>query len=267
MRLRILSDLHIQDHGPPNLCRVEADPPADVVVLAGDIHRGLDSIRWMRSAFPERPVVCVAGNHEYYDGYLDATRYALRQADDKGPEGEAGRAVSGGVYVLERDQVLIGDLRILGCTFWTSFELSDGRRARAIRACRANVDDFRRIHLLRARRPLQPRDVARSHQTSVRWLRRKLAETPPAGARATVVLTHHAPSPRSVDPRYANSLTSAAFVARRERLVEASGAALWVHGHVHASLDYTLGGTRVLSNPRGHGDENPDFQAGLVVDV
>ena len=267
MRLRILSDLHIRDHGPPDLPRRASPLSADAILIAGDVHRGTKSIEWMRAAFPERPVAFVAGNHEYYDGYLDAMLPTLRRtADDPSAKTTAGRRPKG-AYLLERDQIIIGDLRILGCTFWTDFGLFEGQRSSAIRACRANVDDFRRIHLLRARRPLRPRDIARFHQTSVRWLRRKLAETPPAGVRTTVVLTHHAPSPRSVDPRYANSLTSAAFVARRERLVEASGAALWVHGHVHASFDYSLGGTRVLSNPRGHGDENPDFWARLVVDV
>lgn len=267
MRLRILSDLHLRDHGPPDLDREAADPSADVILLAGDVHRGGKSIRWMRDAFPERPVVCVAGNHEHYDGYLDATLHSLRRTADTPPETVLEPPVPNGVYFLERDEMTVGDLRILGCTFWTGFKLFEGRRASAMRACRANVDDFRRIHLLRARRPLRPRDTARYHQASVRWLRGCLAETPSSDVRTTVVVTHHAPSPRSVDPRYANSLTSAAFVARRAQLVEASGAALWIHGHVHASFDYRLGETRVLANPRGHGDENPEFRPGLVVEV
>jgi predicted phosphodiesterase len=266
MRLRIFSDVHIRDHGPPELPRRAADPPADAVVIAGDTHRGTQSIRWMRAAFPARPVVCVAGNHEFYDGCLDSTLHSLRQAADD-PPGEAhGGTSPSGVYFLERDKVVVGDLRILGCTFWTGFNLFDGQRARAMRACRANVDDYRRIHLLRACRALRPRDTARMHQASVRWLRRRL-ETPPPGVRTTVVVTHHPPSPRSVDPRYADSLTSAAFVARPDRLVETSGAALWAHGHVHASFDYRCGGTRVVANPHGHGDENPDFRPGLVVEV
>lgn len=267
MRLRVLSDLHIRDHGPPDLPRGAADPPADVILLAGDVHRGHKSIQWMRDAFPERPVVCVAGNHEHYDGYLDATLHSLRQTADAPPNPVSEDPVPNGAYFLERDEMIVGDLRILGCTFWTGFELFEGRRASAMRACRANVDDFQRIHLLRARRPLRPRDTARYHQTSIQWLRECLAEPPPSSVRATVVLTHHAPSPRSVDPRYANSLTSAAFVARRTRLVEASGAALWIHGHVHTSFDYRLGDTRVLANPRGHGNENPEFHPGLVVAV
>jgi Calcineurin-like phosphoesterase. len=266
VRLRIFSDVHIRDHGPPELPRRAADPPADVIVIAGDTHRGTQSIRWMRAAFPARPVVCVAGNHEFYDGCLDSTLHSLRHAADPIPGAGADDAIPNGVYFLERNELVVGDLRILGCTFWTDFTLFAGKRARAMRACRANVDDYRRIHLLRARRALRPRDTARMHQASVRWLRDRLGESP-SGVRATMVLTHHPPSPRSVDPRYADSLTSTAFVARRDRLVETSGASLWVHGHVHASFDYRCGGTRVVANPHGHGDENPDFRPGLVVEV
>lgn len=266
MRLRILSDVHIRDHGPPALRRCAADPPADAILIAGDTHRGPDAIRWMRATFPERPVVCVAGNHEHYDGCLDSTLHALRRAADDPSATARGDVNPDGVYFLERDEFVLGDLRILGCTFWTGFTLFEGRRARAMRACRANVEDYRRIHLLRAHRALRPRDTVRIHQMSARWLRDCFAE-PPSGVRATIVLTHHPPSSRSVDPRYADSLTSAAFVARRGALVAASGAALWVHGHVHASFDYRLGTTRVLSNPQGHGDENPNFQPDLVVEV
>ena len=210
--------------------------------------------------------MCVAGNHEHYDGCLDAMLHALRRAADDPSAAARGDATSDGVYFLERDEIVLGDLWILGCTFWTDFTLFEGQRARAMRVCRANVDDYRRIHLLRARRALRPRDTARIHQMSARWLRDRLREPPP-GVRATMVLTHHPPSRRSVDPRYADSLTSAAFVARQGPLVEASGAALWVHGHVHASFDYRLGDTRVLSNPQGHGDENPGFRSDLVVSV
>ena len=266
MRLRILSDVHIRDHGPPALRRCAADPPADAILIAGDTHRGPAAIRWMRATFPERPVVCVAGNHEHYDGCLGSTLHALRRAADDPSATARGDVNPDGVYFLERDEFVLGDLRILGCTFWTGFTLFEGRRARAMRACRANVEDYRRIHLLRAHRALRPRDTARIHQMSARWLRDCFAE-PPSGVRATIVLTHHPPSSRSVDPRYADSLTSAAFVARRGALVAASGAALWVHGHVHASFDYRLGTTRVLSNPQGHGDENPNFQPNLVVEV
>jgi hypothetical protein len=48
---------------------------------------------------------------------------------------------------------------------------------------------------------------------------------------------------------------------------------LWIHGHMYSSLDYMVNGTRVVCNPRGYssriatGQENIDFDAGLVVEV
>jgi predicted phosphodiesterase len=267
VRIRVLSDLHLEHHSPPEGLLPPDTDRADVVVLAGDIARAATSVRWAREAFPSTPVVCVAGNHEFYDRHLDATLPALEGASDRLPTRAVTRAGedAAGTYFLQRDTVRIGDVRILGCTFWTGFGLFPGRRAPAIKACRAEMDDYRRIHLLRARRRLRPRDTDRFHRASVAWLRRRTAAE--TEARATVVVTHHAPSPQSIDPRYEKALTSAAFVARRERLVRETGAALWVHGHVHASLDYPVGETRVLANPRGHPGENPAFRPGLTVEV
>lgn len=264
VHLHLLSDLHLRHHPPPSLSRPSL---GDVVVLAGDIHRGTKGVAWARATFPETPVVYVPGNHEYYDRFLDTTRPALRAAGDPLPSAhEAAPPPTDGVYVLERDAVVIGDVRILGCTFWTDFRLFEGQRARAVAACRANMDDYRRIRHLRARRPLRPRDTARHHAASVRWLRRQLAESPD-GVRTTIVVTHHAPARWSVDPRYLEAPTSAAFVARRGPLVEQSGAVLWAHGHVHAPFDYRLGRTRVVSNPRGHDGENPRFRPHYTVEV
>lgn len=261
VRIHILSDLHLRHHDPPRLDG--AARQADVAVLAGDIGRNTDGIAWTRRTFPQVPVVYVAGNHEYYDRHLDATNSVLRRA---GPSSTA-EDRSAGTYFLERGAVTIGSVRFLGCTFWTGFELFEGRRAEVMRACRGSVDDYQRIHLLRARRPLRPRDTDRLHRTSVRWLQHQLEAPTDPDVRATVVVTHHPPSRWSIDPRYVEQDTSAAFVARRGAFVEQSGAQLWIHGHVHASFDYRLGTTRVLSNPRGHPGENPNFRSGYVVEV
>lgn len=265
MRIRILSDLHLEHHDPPDGLHAPSGHEADAVVLAGDIGRATAGLRWARRTFPEVPVVIVPGNHAFYDRHLDATRSVLRRAGDRIPADPAAAANQAGTYVLQQRAMQIGDVRVLGCTFWTRFNLFPGRRAQAIRACRANVEDYQRIHLLRARRRLRPRDTDRSHRTAVAWLRHQLKKE--TEARATVIVTHHPPTRRSVDPRYTDDLTSAAFVARREPFVRDTGAALWIHGHVHASFDYRVGQTRVVSNPRGHSDENPSFRPRYAIEV
>lgn len=36
------------------------------MVLTGDLHEATAGIRWARETFPDKPIVYVAGNHEFY---------------------------------------------------------------------------------------------------------------------------------------------------------------------------------------------------------
>jgi Icc-related predicted phosphoesterase len=46
--------------------------------------------------------------------------------------------------------------------------------------------------------------------------------------------------------------------------MEMRGPALWIHGHVHESFEYTIGQTKVACNPRGYVryGENAGFDPG-----
>ncbi|MDD7984338.1 metallophosphoesterase family protein [Lentisphaera marina] len=60
MKIQISSDLHLKP------CSFEIpDTDADAIVLAGDIHKSTRAIDWIRKQ-TERPVIYVAGNHEFY---------------------------------------------------------------------------------------------------------------------------------------------------------------------------------------------------------
>lgn len=74
MKLYVLSDLHVE-FAPfvPDLAAAEA---ADVVVLAGDIHTAALGMAWAREAFPAKPIIYVAGNHEFYKQHWDAPKYS-----------------------------------------------------------------------------------------------------------------------------------------------------------------------------------------------
>lgn len=83
----------------------------------------------------------------------------------------------------------------------------------------------------------------------------------------TVVVTHHLPHRRSINPMFDHHPLNPAFASHMPDLVCAP-VDLWIHGHTHCSVDYTTDGTRVLCNPRGYGphDLNPKFEPGLVVE-
>ena len=253
MKLNILSDLHL---GLGAL-----DPPsgdADLVIIAGDVARPKDAMAWASRL--AKPVLYVAGNHEFYGGSIDGTLAELRRL-----------SAGTGIRVLDDDEVVLGGVRFLGSTLWTDFMLfGDGeRRAAAMREGRRFMRDFSRIRAREADDAVfTPEDAAARFAVHTRWLARRLAQ-PFDGP--TVVITHHAPSRRSIHPRYAESPLNACFVSDAEHLIEGSGAALWIHGHTHDSFDYVVGATRVVCNPRGYArngvDENPRFDPDFSIGI
>lgn len=71
MKLHILSDLHLENEG-----FTIPETNADVIVLAGDIHEGTRAIPWIKEQ-TDKPVIYVAGNHEYYGELCPELKYKL----------------------------------------------------------------------------------------------------------------------------------------------------------------------------------------------
>ena len=255
MRLQIFSDLHA-DVRPPK--QIEVAPGVDAVVVAGDTCEGAErGFALLRQIVPMQiPIIAVMGNHEYYRACLP---------DELG---EARRvAPLYGVSLLENDAVMLGGVRFIGCTLWTDYAIfGEANVARTMRAASDGLNDHRRITW--AKKPewrrFRPAEALMLHKRSRSFLEDELAK-PFEGA--TVVVTHHAPHPRSMHSRYGSDLLSAAYVSDLTAVIEAGQPSLWVHGHVHESFDYRVGATRVICNPHGYGTENPNFDPGLVVEV
>jgi predicted phosphodiesterase len=250
MKLNVLSDLHLS----LGALAIPAND-ADAVVLAGDIARPREAIAWARGF--AKPVLYVPGNHEFYGGSIAGTVEELKQL-----------SAGTGIRVLDNDEAIIGGVRFLGTTLWTDFMLfGEGeKRAAAMQDAQRFMRDFSRIRIGEA--PFTPEASAALFTQHAAWLGSRLAER---HAGPTVVITHHAPSPRSIHPRFADSLINACFVSDAERLIDGSRARLWIHGHTHDSFDYFVNGARVLCNPRGYAkngvNENPSFDANLLAAV
>ena len=256
MKFRIMSDLHLEFSGwrpPPG--------DEDIVVLAGDIAEGRSGVVWARTHFRDIPIIYVPGNHEYYGYDIDDLRVILK---------ESGRAHE--VQVLDGDEVILNGVRILGATLWTDFAVcgeSPESVAYAMQHCAAGMTDY---HVIRRwGGPLQPHDTREIHLGQRDWLRRAISGHSVAARNfsgPTVVVTHHAPSPRSIATHYRGSILNASFASDLSDLM-APHVKLWVHGHMHNSLDYVEHGTRVVCNPRGYVPFEPNlaFDPSLVVEI
>lgn len=248
MKLLVYGDLHVE-FAPFEPAAVDAD----VIVLAGDIGVKLGGLEFAARLARRAPVVYVAGNHEYYRGAMPALTDKLRA-----------RARDRGVFFLDNDSATIDGVRFLGCTLWTDFLLfGRERRQECILEARHCMNDYKLIRHSPAYSRLSPNDTIEACNRSTAWLEREIAADPPA-----VIVTHHAPSARSIPERYATSSLSAAFASNFDGLVEASGARAWIHGHTHHCVDYTIGGTRVVSNQRGYPDERvPGFREDFTITI
>jgi predicted phosphodiesterase len=253
MKLNVLSDLHLRQGG--------LEPPrndADVVVLAGDIARPAQALAWASSL--EKPVLYVPGNHEFYGGSIAGTKTQLKQL-----------CAGSLVRVLDDDEAVIGGVRFLGSTLWTDFRLfgDDEGNTAALRQALAFMRDYSHIYMDEGLQQLfTPFDSATLFERHAAWLARKLAEPHPG---PTVVITHHAPSARSIHPRFQGSMLNASFVSHADHLAGSDRVQLWVHGHTHDSFDYRLNGTRVVCNPRGYAKggviENAHFDPHFIVEL
>ena len=143
MKAWIVSDLHM----PPmaELMGHFPVPEADICINAGDTTNNIEaSISFLNAAIGRHmPVVTTLGNHDFYGTSID-------RAFDIAGRGTAGT----NILILENETFVVGDLRIIGATLWTDYEVPWGiaeelpveeRLEKAFHVCPREVTDFREI--------------------------------------------------------------------------------------------------------------------------
>lgn len=253
MKILAISDLHLE-FSPlkiPNTNKV------DVVLLLGDVHTGVKGVQWAVENIESKHIIYILGNHEYYGGiYPDILNKIKAEADKYAPN----------FHILENGSVIIEDVTFFGATLWSDFALFGDSTVDKL-LCRDGLNDYRAIKVQKALNYgyISPNDVENWHHESVNWLKNALKD--PQTTEKRVICTHHAPSRKSIAPRYFSSPISAAYASNLDALVAYSGAKYWFHGHVHNSVDYTLGDTRVICNPRGYNDSNKEFNLNSILEM
>ena len=280
LRIQLASDLHLEhlEGSFPDVKLIAPAANADLLVLAGDIANGTRAIE-LFATWPV-PVLFVAGNHEYYDRCWEDTRADIRNAA-RGTsviflDNEiADLSIFSGWCASRRD--VVQRIRFLGSTMWTDYRYRAGRtQGQLMEHAELHIRDHFAIKTKDGR--FTAGHALREHEFSRAWLEQELSTSFNG---TTVVLTHHAPHPLSVHPRYLSQdslATNAAYVSNLEPLLHKAD--IWLHGHVHDSFDYHVRGCRVVANPRGYARnwkaavsvndlqfENPAFQSACVVDV
>lgn len=242
MKIGIFSDLHL-DFYPDDVQErilsklMEEAKGVDVLVNGGDTHhtpRARDRFNdFMADVCPN--YIETMGNHDYYGDVFLGTVSKFE------PTGSTEKFLHG--------------------TMWTNFR---NRDPDVIWCAERSVSDFRRIF------------VPVVHSIPSRPLATHMAEAHDAFIevaieyRPTVVVSHFAPAVESVHPKYVGELLNGYFVNDDGEVIRRIEPKLWIHGHCHDPMDYTLGSTRVVSNPLGYPRETyktPDDYSLKVIEI
>lgn len=258
LTLRICSDLHLDHYSlykkPCNrfssdlinefyFLPVMEDERDQVLIIAGDFLSPHHANKWVEftKELSQRfsRVLLVMGNHDYWKADWITGPTDLQAIFD-----------DNGLYnfeVLDDEAIIINGFAIFGSSLWAGF---DNANQEIMATAYRYMNDYR--YMKDGGQDLSPNDTLTRHRTHVINLQ-KFSDSHKDYKK--VVITHHAPSLKSIHPDYINDDLSHAYCTDLDDLIKEINPLVWVHGHVHNHQDYMIGGecdTRVIANPAGY---------------
>lgn len=226
----IASDLHTELRSS-DFDAVAGFSDADILVLAGDIGNTNTKSELYRKTIESaskkyKDVVVVAGNHEYYQCQYNHKKVLkkLREIYGAFPN----------VHFLQQEMKIIQGIEFIGATLWT---LISKESANGINDIRSQV--FR----------TQIESVG-TFIDDYRYIKNALATLP------RVVVTHHLPCFRLINPRFYHCGINDAFYTNVIDEVNLRGVALWACGHTHEGAVVKYMDTKLVVNPLGYPGES-----------
>lgn len=229
----------------------------DVVVLAGDIHTRYRHEEIIRQIPSEVQIIFVAGNHEYYKSEFNAVNEFFHNLQAKYPN----------FAWLNNERFIYKGVDFYGGTMYTDFGLYGEASKPLVKIdCAHGINDFyvTAIEVDGEVRRWTVEDHEREFRKFERGLKHWIKES--EGSEKRVVVSHFAPSPKTIAPQYQGSNINPYFTCDMERYMGWEG--MWLYGHTHSSGDVMIGDTRVIANPKGYGNENArGYNPHLVLEI
>lgn len=268
VRCQVVSDLHLefQDYTINNESNV------DVLILSGDIcitsylihgriissntinKRFCDFFEQCSLKFPH--IVYVMGNHEHYNGNIHLSANILRKIlTELGIHN---------IYLLDNQTKKIGGVHFVGGTLWTDCNKSDPT---TLYSLQNSLNDFKHISVSEDHfKKFTPEQSVSEHIKTLEYFGATIKNLDDDAK--VVVVSHHAPSALSVAEQYKSShLINGGFCSDlSEFILDNPKIKLWTHGHMHDAVDYFIGSTQVVCNPKGYPNENI-FNSNVVIEV
>ena len=172
------------------------------------------------------------------------------------------------VTLLDRAAVTIEGVRFIGATLWTHFKLCASAQEPAARGAAEAMDDCRSAGPFdHGTGQLTAESTARRHGEDRRFIEHELAVAHRNGLE-TVVITHHAPTVRSIPSWLRGHPLSAASASHLNRVIRKYQPTMWIHGHASSPVSERIDKTWVVANPHGRTRTTntrfaPDYVVGI----
>ena len=223
-------------------------------------------------AFPH--VIYIAGNHEHYHGDFNFTLTELKKK----------LARYENLHVLDKEVFKLRDYTFVGSTLWTDMNREDPLTLYNIKSMMndfiiiknssrmvyrnvpvyeydelGNVkldENYRQIQIGMKKKEeparFSPEDAVEEHKKCLEFIKFNVSEAKPD--EKIVVVGHHSPSFQSCAEHYKHDteMNGGYHNNLDEYIMDNPKIVLWTHGHTHENLDYMIGNTRIVCNPRGY---------------
>ena len=154
--------------------------------------------------------------------------------------------------------IQMGDVDIIVTTLWAYVKPEDAYFTELA------VTDFKRI--VYEGEIMTFAEFNKEHKGCLTFLKDALEKS---NARKRIVVTHHVPSFKLQNPRFAESRVNGAFVVELHDFIENQAIDYWIFGHSHYNIDLRIGDTLCTSNQLGYvfHNEHYSFQPGKYVEL
>jgi len=244
MKISYINDIHLE------FGKLEENPSGkDILILAGDVNVN-NEVKWINKIAKQfEYVIYVIGNHEcYYQNIKNVYSNIKKLLVDN-------------VYLLQNESVRLNGVNFHGTTLWTDFEKGNPL---SYRACEVNINDFYYISTINnnIKAVFSTKNAHTEHNIAKVFLYENVKK-------GDVVVTHHAPTFKSIGKEHIGSKFNGGFASDLSDLIIEVEPILWFHGHCHDTSDYMVHNTRVLCNPRGYfgHEENYNFDVQKTIDI
>lgn len=266
MRVRIVSDLHVDVNETMEFGFM--NETQDLLLIAGDVagsaQKEIEFLSQLKSK-----TICIGGNHLGYD-YLKYRRVNAVMGLDLPLDETKEDCIKTltthsfeNVEYIENQYIDVGDYIVFGGTMYSDFLLyGEKQKDYCMNIAERWLNDFRYVHTFEKSkklvRPVTANDYVKWNSKFMKELRKCLKNT----KKDVIVLTHFAPSIKSIGKKYLNkpdyysqpgSSLNAVYANDLEDFIKDNPRIkYWIHGHVHEGFDYNIEQCRVICSPMGY---------------